>query len=407
MVRAYVELEKRHTIYSVPRSGYYVVERPGRRGGPAEGETIDFASSTPDPCVFPYLDFQHCLNKALDTYKYDLFTCADWNGLEPLRHALVSHLAGDQVFASAEQILLTPGVNRALEILAKMPFPNGNSTILVEQPSYDLYMRFLEAEGVPVRGIARTAAGIDLDRLETIFRQDGIKFFYTMPRHHSPLGTSYSVDERKAIARLAGKYHVYIVEDDYMADLGNNRGFDPIYAYDGTSHVVYLKSFSKIIFPGLRLGAAVLPDDLLKTYREYQRYADTSLLTQAALEVYIKSGMYERHRRDIGEQYAVRLRALNEVLRRHHAAGWLDVPDVRSGVYVPFRLPRTVNLERLVKRLAAHRILVVSGKSSYLKLYRDWEKFLRISISRVRPERIEEGVRRIVEEVRREVKSSA
>ena len=70
-----------------------------------------------------------------------------------------------------------------------------------------------------------------------------------MSRYHNPLGNSYSAEQRKAIANLAAKYDVYIVEDDYMADLGEERGYDPIYAYNRTSHVVYLKSFSKIIFP--------------------------------------------------------------------------------------------------------------------------------------------------------------
>lgn len=70
----------------------------------------------------------------------------------------------------------------------------------------------------------------------------------------------------------------------------------------------------------------------------------------------------------------------------------------------PLRVPRSVNLERVVKRLAAKQIRVTSGKVSYLKMYREWEKFLRISISQVQLERIEEGVRHIVEEVRREVK---
>ncbi|UUZ95302.1 PLP-dependent aminotransferase family protein [Paenibacillus sp. P25] len=277
------------------------------------------------------MDFQHCLNKAVDTYKYDLFTCGDSKGLESLRHTLVSHLAGDQVFAKAEQIFVTSGVNQALEILAKMPFPNGNSVILVEQLSYDIYMRFLEAEGIPVCGIARTTAGLDMGELEEKFKHGGIKFFYTMSRHHSPLGTSYGADERKAIARLANKYHVYVVEDDYMADLGEERGFDPIFAYSTSSNVVYLKSFSKIIFPGLRLGAAVLPEKLLKPFSEYKRYADTSQLSQAALELYIQNGMYERHKRKIHSQYAARIHALNEAVRRQNDAGFIQIPVSARG----------------------------------------------------------------------------
>ncbi|MFX3631406.1 MAG: PLP-dependent aminotransferase family protein [Candidatus Pristimantibacillus sp.] len=405
ITRAYTELEKRHAIYSIAQSGYYVVEKAGNRASITESKSIDFASASPDPSVFPYLDFKHSLDKALDTYKYDLFTCGDSKGMETLRHTLVSHLAGDQVFANAERIIVTSGANLALEILAKMPFPNGNSVILVEQPSYDIYLRFLEAEGIPVCGIARTTAGIDLEELEEKFRHGGIKFFYTMSRYHSPLGTSYSVEDRRAIARLASKYNVFVVEDDYMADLGEEPGIDPIYSYNVTSHIVYIKSFSKIIFPGLRLGVAVLPEKLMKTFCDYKRYADTSQLSQAALEVYIKSGMYERHKRKISKQYATRIHTLKEAVRRHNDLGLLEISDVHFGVFVQFKMPQTVNLERLVERLAAKDIFVVSGKRFYLSDYMEREKFIRISISRAQPEQIEEGVRKIIEEVKREARS--
>lgn len=402
ITRAYGELEKRHAIYSIPQSGYYVVGKPEGGSADTARRTIDFSSVLPDADVFPYLDFQHCLNKAIDTYKHQLFTYGDWKGLEMLRHTLVSHLAGDQVFASAERIVVTSGAHQALELLARMPFPNGKREILVEQPGYDIYLRFLEAEGVPVSGIARSADGIDLAELEKRFKDGGIKFFFTMSRYHNPLGTSYSMEERKAIAALASKYDVYIVEDDYMADLGEERSFDPIYAYNRTSHVIYLKSFSKIIFPGLRLGAAVLPERLLETYHAYKRVTDASLLSQAALEVYIKNGMYERHKRKIVSQYTARIRALNEAVKRHNTEGIIEVPVIRSGIYVPFKLPLTVNLEQLTKRLAARNISVVTSKRFYLADCLEREKFLRISISQAQPEQIDEGVKAIIEEVRRE-----
>ncbi|MDQ0194195.1 aminotransferase-like domain-containing protein [Paenibacillus wynnii] len=400
VIRAYAELEKRHAIYSISQSGHYVVEKSGDETNDKPSKIIDFASVLPDVNVFPYLDFQHCLNKAIDKYKHQLFTYGDSRGLEKLRHTLASHLAGDQVFTNAERIIVTSGVQPALEILAKMPFPNGKSVILVEQPSYDIYLRFLEAEGIPVSGIARTAAGIDLRELKERFKSGDIKFFYTMSRYHNPLGTSYSAEVREAIASLASKYNVYIVEDDYMADLGEERGFDPIYAYNRTSHVVYLKSFSKIIFPGLRLGAVILPESLLETFHSYKRYGDTSLLSQAALEVYINNDMYERHKQKICNQYAARIRTLNEALERYNDAGLIESSGVNSGIFVQFKLPQTVNLEQLIKRLTARNVNVVSGKGFYLSGYLDREKFLRISISQAQPEQIEEGVRAITEEVR-------
>ncbi len=401
IIRAYGELEKSHAIYSIPQSGFYTVEKPEDWRKGTDNQTIDFASASPDLNVFPYLDFQHCLNKAIDTYKYNLFTYGDALGLDTLRRTLVSHLAGDQVFAKVEQVIITSGIQQALGILAKMPFPNRHEVILVEQPSYDIYLRFLEAEGIPVCGITRSSAGLDLQELEEKFRSGGIKFFYTMSRYHNPLGNSYSTEERKAIAAMAGKYDVYIVEDDYMADLGAERRFEPIYAYDQNAHVVYLKSFSKIIFPGLRLGAAVIPETLLKAFEAGKGYTDTSLLSQAALEVYIKNGMYERHKHKINELYAARIDALYAALKRHNVDGLIEVAAVSSGVYMQFKLPQTVNLERLVKRLAVRKVNVVSGKGFYLSNYQKRDKFLRISISRAQLEQIDEGVMAIVEEVKR------
>ncbi|MFE4712882.1 PLP-dependent aminotransferase family protein [Paenibacillus sp. NPDC056722] len=401
VLRAYGELERKHTVYSIPQSGYYMVEKPEDLEPSTGHETLDFASASPDLNVFPYLDFQHCLNKAIDIYKYHLFTYSDVLGWGTLRHTLVSHLAEYQVFAKAERIIITSGIQQALEILAKMPFPGGGTQILVEQPGYDIYLRYLEGEGLPVSGIARSAAGMNLQELEERFRSGDVKFFYTMPRYQNPLGTSYSAEERRTIAGLAAKYDVYIVEDDYMADLGAERRFDPIYAYDQTSHVIYLKSFSKIIFPGLRLGAVVLPEVLLEAFRAHKGYTDTSLLSQAALEIYIKNGMYEHHKHKIKDLYAERMHALYAALERHNTEGLIEVSPGSSGVYVQLKLPGTMNLDRLLKRLKERKISVVSGRGFYLSDYQEREKFIRISISRARLDQIDEGIKVIIEEVKR------
>lgn len=400
ITRAYAELEKRHAIYSIPQSGYYMVEDEEEDDGLDDG-VIDFASSSPDLNVFPYRDFQHCLNKAIDTYKYHLFTYGDPKGLGALRETLVKHLADDQVFAKAKQIAVTSGIQQALHTLAKMPFPNGRSVILVEQPSYNLYLNFLEAEGLPVKSIARTADGIDLQQLEERFRSGEIKCFYTMSRHHNPLGTSYGVREKKTIARLAAKYDVYVLEDDYMADLGDRRGTEPLFAYDQSGHVVYLKSFSKIIFPGLRIGAVVLPEPLMEKFHTYNQQGGAALLSQAALDIYIKNGMYERHREKIYQQYQSRMEILLDAVKMYNGDGLLEVADVRSGVYTQFKIPQAVNLERVVDRLKRRGVLVNNGKLFYLSAYLQREKFLRISISRARPEQIHEGVKAVIEEVKR------
>lgn len=114
---------------------------------------------------------------------------------------------------------------------------------------------------------------------------------------HNPLGTSYSEKDKRCIAELAEKYDVYIVEDDYLADLDKSKKSLPIYYYDIWERVVYLKSFSKTFMPGIRLGAVILQEKLKSEFLKHKRYYDlsTSALEQGALEIYINSGMYKKH----------------------------------------------------------------------------------------------------------------
>ncbi len=246
-------LENQHLIYSIPKSGYYVIEHE-KVHTPESDELVDFATASPTWHYFPYKDFQHCINKAIDTYQEDMFQYGTSNGLPSLVVEARKLLETYQIFTKIENIFVTSGVQRALSILSMMPFPNNRMDILVEQPSYHLYLEYLQTHHINAVGIKRTMEGIDLEELENIFQKGNIKFFYCMPRFHNPLGTSYSKKEREEILKLAEQYDVYIVEDDYLSDYEHNPKNDPLFSLDVNERVLYLKSFSKIMFPGLRIG---------------------------------------------------------------------------------------------------------------------------------------------------------
>lgn len=143
VIKALDTLEHEHLLYSVERSGYYVVKTK-QSAGKQDSTWIDFASSAPDPVVFPYVDFQHCINQAIDLYQNDLFIYGTANGLPSLLPVISQRLMDYQVFANPEQIVMTSGIQLALSILSTIPFPNGKQTILVEQPGYHLYLQYLE-----------------------------------------------------------------------------------------------------------------------------------------------------------------------------------------------------------------------------------------------------------------------
>ncbi|HDK7156385.1 TPA: PLP-dependent aminotransferase family protein [Clostridium botulinum] len=402
IIKALEELERQHRIYSIPKSGYYVVKRKNPTNGGKE-LLLDFASSAPDPQVFPYLDFQHCINEAIDIYKNELFIYGTPKGLPSLIDVIQKHLANYQVFANKDNIFITSGVQQALAILTTLTFPNKKETILIEQPSYHLFIDYLETHNVPVLGIKRTDKGIDLNELERLFKRESIKFFYTMPRFHNPLGTSYSQSEKKAIVKLAQKYDVFIVEDDYLADLEEDPKADPLYAYDDFSYVIYLKSYSKIIFPGLRIGVAVIPNAILEGFGKYKRLidVDSSMLSQGALEIYIKSGMFQRHKQKIKASYSLRSKCLASILRKQYEI-YSDVfqynPIKNPCIHTYITLDEKINRERLIDRLKDKSIMVATEDGHYLSTF-PREKILKLNVTNVREDYIEKGLLDIIQEL--------
>ncbi|MHB9927044.1 PLP-dependent aminotransferase family protein [Clostridium botulinum] len=404
IIKALEALERQHRIYSIPKSGYYVVKRKNPINSNKE-VLLDFASSAPDPQVFPYLDFQHCINEAIDIYKNELFIYGTPKGLPSLIDVIQKHLADYQVFANRDNIFITSGVQQALAILTTLTFPNKKETILIEQPSYHLFIDYLETHNVPVLGIKRTDKGIDLNELERLFKTESIKFFYTMPRVHNPLGYSYSQREKKAIVKLAEKYDVFIVEDDYLADLEEDPKADPLYAYGDFSHVIYLKSYSKIIFPGLRIGVAVIPNTILESFGKYKRLidVDSPMLSQGALEIYIKSGMFQRHKQKIRTSYSLRSKCLASILQKQYKI-YSDVfqynPIKNPCIHTYITFNGKINRERLIDRLKKKSIIVATERGHYLSTF-SREKILKLNVTNVSEDYIEEGLLDIIQEIKK------
>lgn len=288
--RALTELRYQQYIYAKPKSGYYVLEQG------QEHEDLEIRLS--HDRYQAYEDFRLCVNETLigrENYLFNYYSQQE--GLEDLRHSVQNLLADQSIYARLEEIVLTSGTQQALYILSQIDFPNQKSQILVEQPTYHRMNSLLSSQDLAYRTIERGADGIDLRELERIFKTGRIKFFYTIPRFHYPLGHSYSRQEKLAILRLAKTYDVYIVEDDYLADLDEKRELTFHYL-DDSQHVIYIKSFSTSLFPALRITALLLPTALQAPFIHYKSLMDydSNLIMQKALSLYIDNGMFERNR---------------------------------------------------------------------------------------------------------------
>lgn len=391
VVHAYEILQKAHLIYSIPQSGYYLVDKKELYAH-KENKIIDLSAGSPDESILQYEEFQHCLNQAIDIYKATLFNYSSPKGLPKLICTLKKHFEEYQVFCSIDDIYITSGSQQAINILCSMPFPNGKSNVLVEQPTYHGTLKALETTKTPVIGIERKFDGIDFKELEKKFAYGNIKCFYTIPRFSNPLGISYNNNEKKQIIKLAQKYDVYIIEDDYLADLEIRNNSYPMYYNDVSDKVIYIKSFSKVFLPGLRIAAVVLPKVLRNTFEEYKRWIDlnTSVLSQGALDIYIKSGMFNSNKNHIRNIYTERMTVVRQVSRE------IEIPQIKwhipdTGFYSSIEFIDNLNINWLIRECDKNDILIKDMNQYYLKDYLS-NDILKLSVGSCKVSDIMKGV---------------
>ena len=387
IVKAYKELVQEHIIYAVPKSGFYVAKN--KLG--TSGSIIDMKNVCLPEGINPYKDFQLCIEQAMAIYGQRLFEYGSPKGLAELIQVLPKHLLGLQVFAKAENIYITNGSQQALYILSAMQFPQGGTKVLVEQPTYSLMLRILENARIHAVGIRRTRDGIDLEQLKKLFQQGDIKFFYMIPRYHNPTGFSYSNPQKREILKLAEQYGVFIVEDDYLADLEVDQKAETLHTLGNKDRIVYIRSFSKTLLPGLRLGMAVLPESLQKQFLDFKNSMDlnTSILTQAALEIFLRSSMYRFHAKRTKEHYKNKMSRLQEYCKEARGCGTWYIPQ--TGLYA-YLETGGISSQLLERSLLDSKVLVSSTNQSYLNGFEHPEG-LRLCVCNAEDQEIEKAVR--------------
>lgn len=362
--KAYNELEREHKVYSIPRGGFYLLDWEEDQGL-VHGK-VDFATVEPDEKLIPYREFSHAINKAVDEYRKSLFGYENAGGLASLRGTLKELFEKDGVYTSGERIIITNGAQQAIALILQALFRNGKGKLMAEAPTYRLALSLAEHFGIEVEGIERHEGGFDYKELERILKSGDIRAFYIIPRHHNPTGYTLNEKGKQKIAELCCKYNVLIIEDDYLADLDSRKGSLPIHYYDISKGTAYIRSFSKTFMPGIRIGAAVLPEFLLEDVLRLKRISDlsTSRLSQAALDTFIKSGMYEKHIRKVRKAYESKLSRASEIIKAlsPENISW-HVPE--HGIFIWLQLPEAISAEALGERLEQQGILIKPASEFY------------------------------------------
>lgn len=271
-------------------------------------------------------------------------------GLPELREQIAAHLARRRgLVCDAANVVVVAGTQQALTLLARLLADEGDP-VAVETPGYDWIALALRAHGAQVHGVPVDDDGLLVDQLPG----GPLRFVVVTPSHQFPTGTVMSLARRRELLRQATRRGFWVVEDDYDGEFGfETRALPALGALDGADRVIHVGSFSKSMFPALRLGYVVCPPLLVADLVRAKRLADMGCgaLEQAALARFMASGRFERHLRSAAAELRRRRRALWAGLEAH-CAGHIVVQRSDAGMHCVARLPRfdAARLERLVQR---------------------------------------------------------
>lgn len=419
VMSSYKLLEQNGYIFSRSGSGSYVAELSAQEEldnndnvSVEEFETfrfkteqeslsyIDLAGINPDPDLISIEDFKMVLIEVLDRDKGHAFGYQDSQGFLPLRQAIADNLKKQNINITNNNIQVISGAQQGIDIVAKAVVEYGDY-VFVEKPTYPGAIAAFKSRGAKLVSINLQQDGLDIEDLENKIKKFRPKLLYIMPNIQNPTGYTYSLAKRNRLMGLARYYNVLILEDDYISDLSyNNNNPAPLKALDRDERIIYLKSYSKIFMPGLRLAFLTVPEKLVNKFLAVKQHSDiaTSGLTQRAFDLYLRKGIWYEHINTIRsiyyERYQFTLKLIKELM-----PPTVKCDEPNGGLALWLELPSGISANRVVALALQQKVLVTAGTPFFVRQAVD--RYLRISFALAQPTEIKKGLRIIADIVKK------
>jgi GntR family transcriptional regulator / MocR family aminotransferase len=280
---------------------------------------LEFWGGQPDLRLFPKDEFRRVLSAGLKRMKPEQLNYGSVTGLEPCIKEVSDYLRQSRNLNNKEYIV-TNGSQEALFILFQT-FLNAGDCIAIEKKGYPPAWRLFESLGAKLIPIEVDSEGLNTDDLQEKIKKYKIKMVYTTPLHQYPTTVTLSPRRRQSLIRICEKYHIPILEDDYDHEF-HYTGLPPAPISTETDLGLYICSFSKVLFPGARLGVIGCDTKILKSisYQKYLVSRQTDCISQIGLSSWIKDGGFEKHlrrmRRIYESRYYFMLNKLEELKAR-------------------------------------------------------------------------------------------
>ncbi len=371
---------------------------------------VSFVMARPAEECFPIEELRTCVDAVMRRDASKILQFGPSDGYPQLKEALGEFLKREGLPVKDEELLITDGCQQSLDLICKAFLRPGDSVVL-ENPTYPGAIAIFSGArarclAVPVRTHVEPdgALGMDLEALEATLVANRVKLVVVTPDFQNPTGTSMPLASRRRLLELATRHQVPVIEDHIYARL-NSRAerVMSLKKLDHSNLVIHIDSFSKVAFPGLRVGWCVAPAKVIERLRLVKQTTDlhTDQLSQAALAEFLKRGMLTRHLGRMRKVYTSRQAALEEALRKHMPEGvrWTH-PE--GGMCMWVELPPGFDANEMLIHVRERGVLFAPGRYFYIQSPQP--NALRLGFSGLDEKRIARGVATLGEMLRVEMK---
>jgi len=365
-------------------------------------DVISLSIGLPAPELLPLQTLLEVMRKAVAEVGPAVLLHCPTEGHTPLRESLAQWLVSRGIRCDASEVLVLSGSQQGLDLVARLLLEPG-ATVVVEEPTYIGALEVFRRLRVRLIGVPVDEQGMRTDVLESVLERTRPRLVYTLPTFQNPSGTVLSVDRRRHLLELAYRFQVPILEDDPYGELAYEGNPPPsLKALDDRQHVLYLSTFSKVLFPGMRLGFMVAPRPVLRQLVLLKQGVDlhASSLGQWMLDGMLRDGLWEPHVRSLRTEYATRRDVMERALDSSGVTG-LEWRKPSGGFYIWCRLPDDVDPTRLAARAGDRGVAYLPGSACFP--HEASEPFIRLNFSYPSPDDIRLGVDRLADAMRSSV----
>ena len=315
-------------------------------------------------------------------------------GSPRLRAAIVERMADIDVPVEAGEIVVTTGATQALDLLCNALLDPGDA-VLVERPTYVVPLKRFALAQARLISVPGDEDGLDPIALEAAVLEHRPKVIYTIPTFQNPSGTTLTLERRRAVAEVAARHGVWVIEDEPYRELyyWGEPAPAPI-ARHSRGNVIYIGTLAKTVAPGLRVGWVVASADVARMLIPVKMAMDmnTSTIDQAAAAIYLEGVDWPRRTSELRAVYATPMRVMIEGLADVLPPGSVFTRP-RGGIFVWAQLPDGWSATALLEQAIEHGIFFMPGSVFFADVADDVS--LRLSVSNHTPDSISEGMSRV------------